>query len=1305
MASAQTYEIAFKLAGMMDPSMQKAFNQAHKTLGKTTKETHEVEKSNRSLGKSFSALKGPAVAAAAAIGTAIAAVGGITAIKGAVNTFADFEKAMSNVKAVSGATGKDFEQLSEVAREMGKRTSKSAAEAADGLQYLALAGWDTQQMMAGIEPVLRLSEAGAIDLGRASDLVTDSMSALGIQVGELPGFLDQVAHTSRRANTNIDALMEAFLVAGGTLNTFNVPLEEANAILGIMANRGFKGSEAGTALNAIMVNLTSGLGAAGAAMRGLKLSAFDSEGNFRGLETVLMDVKNAMADMTDEEKAQSISMIAGKEHLKTFTGILDGLGNEYGDLKGEIQKADGALMEMANTQMDNLHGSVEILKSAWSEMNIAIGERVAPAVRYFVEYGTKMLPKVQDKVMGIVDSAGKMLKPFKAVKEILQGDFINGRKIMLELGYDHKQIDAFRDRIKDAKEFANTAFAGIKMFSGDFVQGRKLMLDVGFDHKQIDAFRDRVKSVRDVVLNVRETAIEMAQKVGGQFLDLAKKVGGDVLGAFGLVTSFWQENGSSVAGYVGTVVESVGNMVSGFLGLIESVYDLIAPFLPKIIGFFADIGNQLLTFWQENGAQVLQAVQNVFSGIVKVVQFLAPVVLPIIKMVWDTISGLIQGAVNIIMGVIKIFSGLFTGDFAKVWEGVKQLVVGAVQFIWNYLNLMFIGRVLTGIKMLGAGLIKNSGAMWSSIKNLFANGADNAYNFVGRMGSRIISSVINFVKNVLTFYRNFWMGAFNIFRNGVTSIILQAALLAARVGSSIRNMGILVFGLVRNMVAGIASRFGVMRDRAVQIATNMKDLMAKRFEDIVNMARALPGRMGQGIRNMTGKAVDGAVSMGNTLLRKIGSVVNGVIGGLNWVGGKLGIEATIPTWAVPQYANGTKGHPGGLAVLGDGRGSNAGPELYRTPNGRVGLSPATDTLMNLPKGTEVINAKATRAVLAQQQIPQYALGNVKDAFRTGMDWVGEKAGQVKDAAFDVFGYLSDPTKLLSKVLDQFGVAIPQMSGAFGDIGKGAFGYVKDKALTYIKGLVPKVSESIGASFNGSGADMARAAISRALSMLNKPLSLLNPLMTIAQKESGFNPNAINDWDINAQRGDPSVGLFQIINSTFQRWKMPGFDNRRNPLDSALAAIRYMDGRYGGVMNHPGIRNMMRGGGYLPYANGGIVTNAHLGLVGEAGPEAIIPLSEERRGRATNLLRRVASRFGLELSDRRNPLRDLLDFGNGNKSNSRPDEGTNYQFVYSPVVHMAPGSSRQEVEDALKFSYDEFKRMAEQFEREKKRNRY
>ncbi|TCI25574.1 phage tail tape measure protein [Exiguobacterium sp. SH5S4] len=1298
MANAQTYEIAFKLAGMMDPSMQKAFNQAHKTLGKTTKETNEVEKSNRSLGKSFSALKGPAIAAAAAIGTAIAAVSGVAAIKGAVNTFADFEKAMSNVKAVSGATGKDFEQLSEVAREMGKQTSKSAAEAADGLQYLALAGWDTQQMMAGIEPVLRLSEAGAIDLGRASDLVTDSMSALGIQVDQLPGFLDKVAHTSRRANTNIDALMEAFLVAGGTLNTFNVPLEEANAILGIMANRGFKGSEAGTALNAIMVNLTSGLGAAGAAMTELNLNAFDSEGKFRGLETIFMDVKNTLADMTDEQRAQYISMIAGKEHLKTFTGILEGLGNEYGDLKGEIQSADGALMEMANTQMDNLHGSVEILKSAWSEMNIAIGERVAPAVRYFVEYGTAMLPKVQDKIMGIVDSAGKMLKPLAAAKDILTGDFVNGRKIMLELGYDHKQIDAFRDRIKEAKEFANTAFAGIKMFSGDFAQGRKLMLDVGFDHKQIDAFRDRVKSVRDVVLDVRETAIEMAQMVGGQFLDLAKKVGGDVLGAFGQVTSFWQENGASVAGYVGSVITNVGNMVSGFLSLIESVYDLIAPFLPKIIGFFVDIGNQLLTFWQENGAQVLQAVQNIFAGIVKVVQFLAPVVLPILKMIWDSVAGLIQGAVNIIMGVIKIFSGIFTGDFAKVWEGVKQLVVGAVQFIWNYVNLMFIGRILGGIKALGAGLLKNSGAMWAGVKNFFKNGAENAYWLVKELGTKVIQTVWKMVTNALQFYRNLWLNAVRIFQT------LKA--FGVKTFAALKDT---VVNVASNMANGVRSRFGLMRDRAVEIVTNMKKLIKNRFDDIISMARALPGKMGEGIKAMGGKAADGAVRVGNLMLEKIGNAVNGVINGLNWVGGKLGIDTKIPTWAVPQYANGTKGHPGGLAVLGDGRGSNAGPELYRTPNGRVGLSPATDTLMNLPKGTEVINARATRAVLAQQQIPQYALGNVKDAFRTGMQWVGEKTGQLKDAAFDVFSYLSDPTKLLSKVLDQFGVALPQMSGAFGDIGKGAFGFVKDQALTYIKGILPKMSEStggsLGAAYSGSGAGVARSAITQALAMLNKPLSLLNPLMTIAQKESGFNPNAINDWDINAQRGDPSVGLFQIINSTFQRWKMPGFNNRRNPLDSALAAIRYMDGRYGGIMNHPGIQNMMRGGGYLPYANGGIVTNAHLGLVGEAGPEAIIPLSEEKRGRATNLLRRVASRFGLELGDRSNPLRDLLDFGKGDDRKTDPSADSNYQFVYSPVVHMAPGSSRQEVEDALKFSYDEFRRMAEQFEREKRRNRY
>ncbi|OEH52992.1 phage tail tape measure protein [Oceanobacillus sp. E9] len=302
-----------------------------------------------------------------------------------LKTGMDFEQSMSNVQAVSGATGDDLAKLEGAAREMGSQTSKSASEAADGLYYMALAGWETEEMLGGLEPILRLSEAGAMDLGRASDLVTDSMSAMQIEVKDLPAYLDNVAEASRRSNTNIDALMEAYVVAGGNLAAFNVPLEESTAILGLLANRGLKGSEAGRALNAVMVNLTSGAGQAGAAMEELGISAFDSDGNFIGLEDTLRLVKDRTKDMTEEQKAQYISMLAGKEHLKSFQGMLAGLDEEYGELKGSVSDADGALNDMATTMQDNAQGNVTRLKSAFEELSIQFAEHLLPMFTAGVE--------------------------------------------------------------------------------------------------------------------------------------------------------------------------------------------------------------------------------------------------------------------------------------------------------------------------------------------------------------------------------------------------------------------------------------------------------------------------------------------------------------------------------------------------------------------------------------------------------------------------------------------------------------------------------------------------------------------------------------------------------------------------------------------------------------------------------------------------------------------------------------------------------------------------------------------------------
>ncbi|MGN8647882.1 phage tail tape measure protein [Gracilibacillus sp. HCP3S3_G5_1] len=308
-----------------------------------------------------------------------------------LRTGMEFESSMSNVQAISGATGSDLEKLEGRARELGATTSKSSSEAADALGYMALAGWDTTQMMEGLEPVLRLSEAGNIDLARASDLVTDSMSALQIEVKDLPQYLDNVAEASRSSNTSIDQLMQAYVTAGGNLAQFNVPLDESTALLGLLANRGLKGSEAGRALNAIMVNLTSGAGQAGAALEELEISAFDADGQFIGLEETLRLVKDRTKDMTDEQKAQYISMIAGKEHLKSFQGLLAGLDDEYGELKDSVSDADGALDNMAKTMQDNAQGNIERLKSSFGELSIQFSEHVLPVFTRGVEKVTELV--------------------------------------------------------------------------------------------------------------------------------------------------------------------------------------------------------------------------------------------------------------------------------------------------------------------------------------------------------------------------------------------------------------------------------------------------------------------------------------------------------------------------------------------------------------------------------------------------------------------------------------------------------------------------------------------------------------------------------------------------------------------------------------------------------------------------------------------------------------------------------------------------------------------------------------------------
>lgn len=323
-----------------------------------------------------------------------------------------FESSMSQVKAYSGAVGEDFEKLETAAKNAGATTSKSAKEAADALGYMALAGWDTEEMLDGLMPIVRASEAGTADLKRTSDLVTDSMSAMGVATDDLSHYLDVCTAAQSNSNTTLTALLEAYVGCGGTLRNMNVPLEESAALLGTLANRGIKASEAGTSLNSILVNLMGANKSARDAMESLGVSAWDTQGNFIGVTETLRQLDGALKNCTEQEKAFLEAKIGGKTQMDTLQALIAGVRDEYDELYTTLENSQGALETTADTMHDNLAGAVTTMRSSLEALGVEFYDYLEEPAREAVEAVTEAIRKLTDSV-----DTGKLGEHLKDLSE------------------------------------------------------------------------------------------------------------------------------------------------------------------------------------------------------------------------------------------------------------------------------------------------------------------------------------------------------------------------------------------------------------------------------------------------------------------------------------------------------------------------------------------------------------------------------------------------------------------------------------------------------------------------------------------------------------------------------------------------------------------------------------------------------------------------------------------------------------------------------------------------------------------------
>lgn len=440
----------------------------------------------------------------------------------------DFEAQMSTVQAISGATGSDFEALTEKAKEMGRTTKFTATEAGKAFEYMGMAGWKTQDMLNGIEGVMNLAAASGEDLARTSDIVTDAMTALGMKAEESTHFADVLAAAATNSNTNVGMMGDSFKYVAPLAGALGFSCEDLSIALGTMANSGIKSSQAGTALRAILTNMSKPTKDMQGAMDKLGVSLTDGQGHMKSLRQIMIDLRSGFSKLSEEEKVSTAAALAGKYGMSGLLAIVNDSQENFDKLTNAIDNCNGAAQEMAETRLNNLQGQMTILKSATESLGIEFYESINNPLTDVVKNGIDMVNQLTnafkaDGLEGMVVKLGDILGDIAV-------QFANFLPTFIDVGVE--VVNNFIDGLSDNS--TKLADAGIKIVTSVVNGGKKIIpkvIDLGasivksllksitgysFD-REIDKFADTIK-------NTLSNAFRFATKLIKPFLEVVGKL-------------------------------------------------------------------------------------------------------------------------------------------------------------------------------------------------------------------------------------------------------------------------------------------------------------------------------------------------------------------------------------------------------------------------------------------------------------------------------------------------------------------------------------------------------------------------------------------------------------------------------------------------------------------------------------------------------------------------------------------------------------------------------------------------------------
>lgn len=438
----EKYQLLLEAKDRITPTVKQAITYVKSLTGKTWKVTLKaVDLVTSPVRRVFGLLKSPLVAA----GVTISAGAGIA---DTVQTYADFEAAMSEVKAISGATSQEFEQLTEKANQMGAVTKFTASESAEAFKYMAQAGWDAKEMMDGIEGLMSLAAASGEDLGTASDIVTDALTAFGMSAKESGRFADVMAMAANATNTDVAKMGDTFKYVAPVAGALGYSIEDTAVAIGLMANNGIKASQAGTSLRSLLTNLTHPVGQAEDAINDLGISITNADGSVKPLSQTLQELRSKFGALSEAERAQYAAMLAGQEGMSGLLAIVNASDQDFADLTEQINNSSGAAQEMADIMMDNLAGKFELFTGALDSMKMSLGERFKPYLMDALEWLTDKVPDVENALLTamnsfdrFVDETKSKIAEFTATDEWENADLFG----KIEIAWDELVAEPFSD--------------------------------------------------------------------------------------------------------------------------------------------------------------------------------------------------------------------------------------------------------------------------------------------------------------------------------------------------------------------------------------------------------------------------------------------------------------------------------------------------------------------------------------------------------------------------------------------------------------------------------------------------------------------------------------------------------------------------------------------------------------------------------------------------------------------------------------------------------------------------------------------